>query len=103
MRRAASTAAVAAAAAGDSSGAASASAAAAGGRGKRRRVSGGSSGSASADKDKDGKDELSAVFLTSPQTQATTRAPKVALQGACRSVQEFEKLDRIGEGTYGVV
>jgi hypothetical protein len=29
--------------------------------------------------------------------------PQAARLGLCRSVQEFEKLNRVGEGTYGVV
>lgn len=29
--------------------------------------------------------------------------PSTANYGACRSVNEFEKLNRIGEGTYGIV
>ena len=37
--------------------------------------------------DKDSRAGLSSVFLTSPFTKKTTRAPKAAVQGACRSVQ----------------
>ena len=29
--------------------------------------------------------------------------PKGVNYGSCRSVSEFEKLNRIGEGTYGIV
>eukprot|EP00039_Didymoeca_costata_P002577 m.61202 g.61202 ORF g.61202 m.61202 type:complete len:398 (+) comp11386_c0_seq1:365-1558(+) len=47
--------------------------------------------------------EPSGIFLTSPLTRETVRAPRAAVLGACRSVQEFEKVDRIGEGSYGIV
>lgn len=45
----------------------------------------------------------SAVFLTAPVGRRTYRPPKRVVRGECRSVNEFEKLGRVGEGTYGVV
>lgn len=47
--------------------------------------------------------EQSAVVLVSPLTLLETRPGRSAVLGSCRSVQEFEKLNRVGEGTYGIV
>ena len=29
--------------------------------------------------------------------------PKRAMQGVCRKISDYEKINRLGEGTYGVV
>jgi cyclin-dependent kinase 10 len=39
------------------------------------------------------------VSLTGKECHIDTRK----FIGACRSVDEFEKLNRVGEGTYGIV
>lgn len=41
--------------------------------------------------------------VISPDTLKPVCMPQHQILGACRSVSEFEKLNRIGEGTYGVV
>ena len=41
--------------------------------------------------------------LISPTTFEPLSIPPECLLGNCRSVSEFEKLNRIGEGTYGIV
>lgn len=41
------------------------------------------------------------IMLTPRLTEC--RPSRKAMLGACRSVQEFEKLNRVGEGTYGIV
>eukprot|EP00035_Acanthoeca_spectabilis_P036424 m.39487 g.39487 ORF g.39487 m.39487 type:complete len:191 (+) comp7969_c0_seq1:156-728(+) len=56
--------------------------------------------SSASDGDEDGP---SAVFLTSPVGHTTTRPSKRVLRGKCRSVDDYEKLGRLGEGTYGIV
>lgn len=48
-------------------------------------------------------EELPHGVVVSPVTLKQVEFPKNDLLGACRSVSEFEKLNRIGEGTYGVV
>jgi len=45
----------------------------------------------------------SSVFLTAPVGRRVYRPPKRVVRGECRSVNDFEKLGRVGEGTYGVV
>jgi hypothetical protein len=45
----------------------------------------------------------SGVFLTAPVGRRVYRPPKRVVRGECRSVNDFEKLGRVGEGTYGVV
>ncbi|XP_044737742.1 cyclin-dependent kinase 10 [Chrysoperla carnea] len=42
-------------------------------------------------------------FLTSFKTGKTMNIPDSDVLGRCRFVSEFEKLNRIGEGTYGIV
>jgi hypothetical protein len=53
--------------------------------------------------DADGKAILSAVFLTSPVDHRVYRPTKRVVRGECRSVTDYEKLGRLGEGTYGIV
>ena len=43
------------------------------------------------------------VQVISPTTFEPLSIPEECLLGKCRSVSEFEKLNRIGEGTYGIV
>ena len=43
------------------------------------------------------------IVLTSIKTLEKIIVPKEHCYGSCRPVTEFEKLNRIGEGTYGVV
>ena len=38
-----------------------------------------------------------------PLTHKQQKLPQHEILGACRSVSDFEKLNRIGEGTYGIV
>lgn len=47
--------------------------------------------------------ELPDDTVISPVTLEPVKLPKPPIFGPCRSVSEFEKLNRIGEGTYGVV
>ena len=47
--------------------------------------------------------EISACEVVSPVTQRPTKIPQHEILGQCRSVSEFEKLNRVGEGTYGIV
>lgn len=46
---------------------------------------------------------LSASEVVSPATQKPIKIPQHEILGQCRSVSEFEKLNRVGEGTYGIV
>ena len=43
------------------------------------------------------------IVLTSIKTLEKITVPQEHCYGSCRPVTEFEKLNRIGEGTYGVV
>ena len=43
------------------------------------------------------------ILLTSLKTGEKTAVPEQHRFGACRPVSEFEKLNRVGEGTYGIV
>lgn len=43
------------------------------------------------------------VILFNLQTGKPFQVPEKDLYGTCRSVAEFEKLNRVGEGTYGIV
>lgn len=46
------------------------------------------------------------VFPVTGAEGSPSAAPDLAVRfqlGRCRSVKEFEKLNRIGEGTYGIV
>lgn len=43
------------------------------------------------------------IDLTSIKTLKKQEIPQEHCYGRCRPVTEFEKLNRIGEGTYGVV
>ncbi|XP_014253825.1 cyclin-dependent kinase 10 [Cimex lectularius] len=56
---------------------------------------------------KTGKDKKEAKerkgILMSFVTGETMEIPDKDIMGRCRSVSEFEKLNRIGEGTYGIV
>ncbi|XP_029009128.1 cyclin-dependent kinase 10 [Betta splendens] len=49
-----------------------------------------------------GEDEPERITLRSIKNSTFTVPPKDRF-GSCRSVREFEKLNRIGEGTYGIV
>ena len=42
-------------------------------------------------------------MVISPVTHKLVKLPQHEILGACRSVSDFEKLNRIGEGTYGIV
>lgn len=42
-------------------------------------------------------------FYNFSDTEPKYISPKSAFLGCCRSVDEFQKLNRIGEGTYGIV
>ena len=42
-------------------------------------------------------------MVVSPITHKLVSLPQHEILGACRSVSDFEKLNRIGEGTYGIV
>lgn len=41
--------------------------------------------------------------VLSPVSGKIISLPQHEILGACRSVSDFEKLNRIGEGTYGIV
>ena len=41
--------------------------------------------------------------VVSPVSGRVTKLPQHEILGVCRSVSDFEKLNRIGEGTYGIV
>lgn len=41
--------------------------------------------------------------VLSPASGKVIALPQHEILGACRSVSDFEKLNRIGEGTYGIV
>jgi len=43
------------------------------------------------------------IVLTSPWSGKKSEVPPHVLAGTCRKVSEFERLNRLGEGTYGVV
>ena len=47
--------------------------------------------------------ELPACEAISPVTQKSIKIPQHEILGGCRSVNDFEKLNRVGEGTYGIV
>ena len=46
---------------------------------------------------------LSLDEVVAPASRKTVKIPQGNILGACRSVSEFEKLNRVGEGTYGIV
>lgn len=48
-------------------------------------------------------EDFESVVMVSPETLSEVAIPSQARIGACRSVHDFEKLNRVGEGTYGVV
>lgn len=50
-----------------------------------------------------GEDEPEPIRLKSVKDNKTFTVPQNDRFGSCRSVREFEKLNRIGEGTYGIV
>uniref|UniRef100_A0A3B5MW40 Cyclin dependent kinase 10 n=1 Tax=Xiphophorus couchianus TaxID=32473 RepID=A0A3B5MW40_9TELE len=50
-----------------------------------------------------GEDEPDLIKLKSIKDKKTFTVPQNDRFGSCRSVREFEKLNRIGEGTYGIV
>ncbi|MED6246050.1 Cyclin-dependent kinase 10 [Ataeniobius toweri] len=50
-----------------------------------------------------GEDEPDSIRLRSIKDKKTFTVPQKDRFGSCRSVREFEKLNRIGEGTYGIV
>ena len=47
--------------------------------------------------------KLSSNEVVSLATEKPVKIPQNEILGACRSVKDFEKLNRIGEGTYGIV
>lgn len=47
--------------------------------------------------------ELAADEVVSPATGKAVKICRSGYVGSCRSVSEFEKLNRVGEGTYGIV
>ncbi|KAA0724091.1 Cyclin-dependent kinase 10 [Triplophysa tibetana] len=47
--------------------------------------------------------DLECLKLKSLKTNKTFVVPQSERLGKCRSVKEFEKMNRIGEGTYGIV
>ena len=49
------------------------------------------------------KTTLPAHQVISPVTGKPISLPQHEVLGACRSVSDFEKLNRVGEGTYGIV
>ena len=49
------------------------------------------------------KVNLSSNEVISPTTGKPVKIPQHEILGKCRNVTEFEKLNRIGEGTYGIV
>lgn len=49
------------------------------------------------------KPSIQENVVVSPVTHKQVKIPQHEILGACRSVSEFEKLNRIGEGTYGIV
>ncbi|KAM9375818.1 cyclin-dependent kinase 10 isoform 1-T1 [Pholidichthys leucotaenia] len=49
------------------------------------------------------EDEPEPIMLKSVRDRKTFTVPPSDRFGSCRSVREFEKLNRIGEGTYGIV
>ncbi|KAF3689251.1 Cyclin-dependent kinase 10 [Channa argus] len=50
-----------------------------------------------------GEEESDPIRLKSVKNNKTFTVPRNYRFGSCRSVREFEKLNRIGEGTYGIV
>uniref|UniRef100_A0A7N8YIW3 Cyclin dependent kinase 10 n=1 Tax=Mastacembelus armatus TaxID=205130 RepID=A0A7N8YIW3_9TELE len=50
-----------------------------------------------------GEDDPDPIRLKSIKNHKTFTVPQTDRFGSCRSVREFEKLNRIGEGTYGIV
>ena len=44
-----------------------------------------------------------ALVSVCPVTLERKKVPQSEILGCCRSVSDFEKLNRIGEGTYGIV
>ena len=46
---------------------------------------------------------LPSCVVLCPVTQKEEKLPQHDILGSCRSVSDFEKLNRIGEGTYGIV
>lgn len=47
--------------------------------------------------------ELSRDEVISPLTLEPLKIPQHEIFGGCRDVSDFKKLNRIGEGTYGIV
>ncbi|KAM7002276.1 cyclin-dependent kinase 10 [Tautogolabrus adspersus] len=50
-----------------------------------------------------GEEEPDPIRLKSVKNNKTFTVPQSDRFGSCRSVREFEKFNRIGEGTYGIV
>uniref|UniRef100_A0A8C7ZIH5 Cyclin dependent kinase 10 n=1 Tax=Oryzias sinensis TaxID=183150 RepID=A0A8C7ZIH5_9TELE len=53
--------------------------------------------------DATGEEDADMIRLKSVKDYKTFTVPQNDRFGSCRSVREFEKLNRIGEGTYGIV
>jgi cyclin-dependent kinase 10 len=49
------------------------------------------------------KDEQPHTVLTSVRKRQAGFSEKLPFYGDCRDVEDFQKLNRVGEGTYGVV
>ncbi|SAM00300.1 hypothetical protein [Absidia glauca] len=49
------------------------------------------------------KDEQPHTVLTSVRKRQVSFSEKLPFYGDCRDVEDFQKLNRVGEGTYGVV
>jgi cyclin-dependent kinase 10 len=49
------------------------------------------------------KDEQPHTVLTSVRKRQVGFSEKLPFYGDCRDVEDFQKLNRVGEGTYGVV
>lgn len=53
--------------------------------------------------DTEREDGLSNDEVISPLTLQPLKIPQEEIFGGCRDVGDFQKLNRIGEGTYGIV
>lgn len=53
--------------------------------------------------DKKLEDEVTSDEVISPMTGKPLKIPQDEIFGCCRDVSDFQKLNRIGEGTYGIV
>jgi cyclin-dependent kinase 10 len=49
------------------------------------------------------EDDAGDVLLFSPSTLESRALPQSVMFGNCRRIMDFEKINRLGEGTYGIV